>query len=615
MKRFISDNKGLFWILFIFAVFFFIDIVTPLGYTGWGFYFLLFLLNFPLKQSQIFPLAALASVLIVLGKIFSPGELFIVSAVNRAVGFIILWLGAIFLKHRKNAERIIYENQRDFKRAQEVGHVGSWRLDLNKNELAWSEETYRIFNVPFGTKVTYELFLSFVHPDDREFVDQQWKAALAGESYDIDHRIIVNEKVKWVREKAYLEFDSGELLGGFGIVQDITDRKLAEEALQRSEQFNRKVAESSINGIYIFDLETGGFDYINPGYEKITGYNLQDLKHRKENLLDLFHPSDRPRIVEHLSKMRNLKEGEVREIEYCFRTAWGQWIWCLSRETLFESDPKGNRYIGTFIDISDRKRAEGILRRDKETFERMVDERSHELLEAQKKLERTDRLSDIGQFSSAVVHELRNPLAAINMATINIERKLAQGGDGQKLRSNLDSIEKKIKESDQIINNLLFYTRLRAPEWQRVNIKGVLSDSIEMAFARHPDFNVDLQKHMDVVKGLEIDADPLQIKEVFTNVINNAFDALENMSGSVTVSAEVKDSQVLVSVIDTGKGIPRENLQKVFDAFFTTKSQGTGLGLAVTRQIIEAHHGDINISSKVGKGTTVTISLPTRRRE
>jgi len=134
----------------------------------------------------------------------------------------------------KRMEEELLRRQEDLSRAQEVGSMGSWRLDVKKNVLTWSDENYHIFRIPKGTPLTYETFLSTVHPDDREYVDTQWKAALRGEPYDIEHRLVVDSGVKWVREKAYLEFDKkGTLLGGFGITQDITERKKTEDALRK----------------------------------------------------------------------------------------------------------------------------------------------------------------------------------------------------------------------------------------------------------------------------------------------------------------------------------------------------------------------------------------------
>ncbi len=138
------------------------------------------------------------------------------------------------ITEQKRAEEALRRSREDLDHAQTVGQIGSWRLDIDRNVLTWSDENYRIFGVPGGTPLTYETFLGIVHPDDREYVDTRWKAGLCGEPYDIEHRILVDGRVKWVREKAYLEFDdAGGLLGGFGITQDITERKRAEEAFRR----------------------------------------------------------------------------------------------------------------------------------------------------------------------------------------------------------------------------------------------------------------------------------------------------------------------------------------------------------------------------------------------
>jgi PAS domain S-box-containing protein len=163
-----------------------------------------------------------------------------------ADGKIARWFGANTDVHDlKVAEAALRQSREDLSRAQEVGQIGSWRLDVGKNVLTWSDENHRIFGVPSGTPLTYEKFLDIVHPDDREYVDTRWKAGLGGEPYDIEHRIVVGGDVKWVREKAYLEFDEvGRLLGGFGITQDITQLKQAETDLRRAnEQLEQKVQE------------------------------------------------------------------------------------------------------------------------------------------------------------------------------------------------------------------------------------------------------------------------------------------------------------------------------------------------------------------------------------
>ena len=138
---------------------------------------------------------------------------------------------------RKQAEQALRDSQADLTRAQAVGHIGSWRLNTQSNELTWSAENHRIFGIAEGTPLTYETFLATVHPDDREYVNRMWQGGLRGEPYDIEHRLIVDGKVKWVRERAEIEFDQdNRLLGGFGTTQEITELKMAEEALREADR-------------------------------------------------------------------------------------------------------------------------------------------------------------------------------------------------------------------------------------------------------------------------------------------------------------------------------------------------------------------------------------------
>ncbi len=149
---------------------------------------------------------------------------------------------------RNRRIKSLRETRHDLNRAQAVAKTGSWRLDVQRNVLLWSDENHRIFGVQKGTPMNYESFLDKVYPEDREFVDGKWKAALRGEPYDIEHRIFVDGEVKWVRERAELEFDSdGKLRGGFGTTQEITDlvemRKKLEGALAQVEVFANQMED------------------------------------------------------------------------------------------------------------------------------------------------------------------------------------------------------------------------------------------------------------------------------------------------------------------------------------------------------------------------------------
>lgn len=147
----------------------------------------------------------------------------------------------------------------------------------------------------------------------------------------------------------------------YSIVHDITERKRAEEELHRSEAFARKILDSSLNGMYIYDLSRRAMEYISPQYTRITGYTLQDLNEMSgDAFLELFHPDDRVKIAAHIETAASAADDQVREIEYRLRTADGRWIWCFSRESVFARDSDGavRQYLGTFLDVTERKQAD-----------------------------------------------------------------------------------------------------------------------------------------------------------------------------------------------------------------------------------------------------------------
>ena len=256
-------------------------------------------------------------------------------------------------------------------------------------------------------------------------------------------------------------------------------------------------------------------------------------------------------------------------------------------------------------DITERKESEEVLKRDKATLNGLVRGQAHDLLAAQAELEAAKRLSDIGVLSATVAHELRNPLAAIGMAVRNIRRK----ANNPDVDVHLANIEKKVLESDRIINNLLFYSRIKPPQYESVGIWDIIKESSE-AFQEGRDKDVSVVMDLDHLKGVTVEGDLIQIKEVFSNILNNAGDAIIAPDGRIQISAVCEDDSIKITFTDNGSGIDKAHLAKVFDPFFTTKAKGTGLGLSVCQQIITLHGGSIDIQSEQGKWTSVAVSLP-----
>jgi len=271
------------------------------------------------------------------------------------------------ITERRQAEAALRESRQDLNRAQAVAHAGSWRLNVRTNELSWSEETWRIFGIPQGTPLTYETFLSTVHPHDRNFVHTHWMAALRGEPYDIEHRIVVGGKVKWVRERAELEFSpDGPLLGGFGIAQDITERKVAEEQLQEREEQLRLVLEFSNDAIFWADADTGLIVRCNRKAEELTERNCDELVGLHQSQL---HPLDRD-YSEIFRQAAACPTAENIEAELLSKS--GKRTPVLINSSVITIG--GKRIMqGVFRDITARKRLEQELREQEQRWRQLAE--------------------------------------------------------------------------------------------------------------------------------------------------------------------------------------------------------------------------------------------------
>ncbi len=260
---------------------------------------------------------------------------------------------------RMHHEHALRESREDLAHAQAVAHIGSWRLDVRLNKLSWSDENFRIFGIPKTESLTYETFLAAVHPEDREYVDRMWNAALRGEPYDIEHRIIADDVIKWIREVAELEFDQhGTLLGGFGTSQDITLRKWTEEALFQTERQFHALFDAMTEGVILSRLHYDGngapMDFViisaNESIERHLGMSSQNITGKRGS--ELFGADPPPHLEEYA---RVAKTGEPIRFESYFAG--------MDRHLSISAfSPGEERFVAVLEDISSRKIAEEEMR-------------------------------------------------------------------------------------------------------------------------------------------------------------------------------------------------------------------------------------------------------------
>ena len=262
-------------------------------------------------------------------------------------------------------------------------------------------------------------------------------------------------------------------------------------------------------------------------------------------------------------------------------------------------------------DITGRKKAEDILKRDNKTLDKMINKRSKALIRLQMELVKSRHLSAVGTLAATVAHELRNPLADIAISIHRIKKAIKD----PLVEEILAGINTRVLESNQIINDILMYSKTTIVRYEPVKINDILLSSIDEQAQNFPIGKITINEKIDRTKDLIIEADPIRIKEVFHNILHNALDAVHKDTGIIEVETDIKDSLVSILIKDNGEGIAKKDLKNITNPFFTTKAKGTGLGLVVCKQVLMLHSGSLTIKSVEGKGTTVAVTLPIHKKE
>jgi len=234
-----------------------------------------------------------------------------------------------------------------------------------------------------------------------------------------------------------------------------------------------------------------------------------------------------------------------------------------------------------------------------------------------------DRLAALGEMAAAIAHEVKNPLAGIEVMAGILKRQLTESPDAQNI---LADIIKEAKMANVIVQEVLAFVRPLRLQVEDVSLGDVVRDAVTMAESHWQKGKIEIR--VEVPESLRpIQGDPHQLRQIFTNFVTNAFEAM-NGAGTIEITAVAIDGEeesttaeqtpgpmVMITITDTGPGIPPEVMDRIFSPFFTTKPQGSGLGLAIVRKIVDAHDGRIDVGQRPGGGTVFRVSLPVRSQQ
>lgn len=227
----------------------------------------------------------------------------------------------------------------------------------------------------------------------------------------------------------------------------------------------------------------------------------------------------------------------------------------------------------------------------------------------EEKLREVEHLSGIGQFARGIAHEIRNPLNFISLSIDHLQEKYVplEGNKKEKFESLMKSIKQEIQRLNKLVGDFLDYGRPIKLSLREVELHILIDDVLALVLAKAEKDNVEIIRQYEESPRLFLD--PELIKTCIFNVVVNAFQAMPS-GGRLTVSTKASENRVSIVFEDTGSGVSRENLSKVFDPFFSTKETGLGLGLALTKRVIEEHSGKVDFQSVEGKGSTIIMSFP-----
>jgi PAS domain S-box-containing protein len=479
--------------------------------------------------------------------------------------------------------------------AQRVAHVGYWERDLDTDRITWSDETYRIYGLTPGEgRITLAGMLERIHPEDRPIWSHAVAEALRGASrYDLEYRVVrPNGELRIVHSQGDLTRDaSGRPRSMFGTIQDITDRKRAEQALRDSEEQWKAVFENNPTMYFMVDA-TGTIMSVNPFGAEQLGYTAEELIGRP--VQNLFHEADREAVQRNtaicLEQLGRAMSWELRKIR---KDGEALWVRETARTMLIKERPV---VLIVCEDITERKRAAEALR------------------EVEMELAHANRVATMGQLSASIAHEVNQPIAAaITNAHAALRWLGARPPDLEEVRQGLGRIVQNGNRAGDVIGRIRALIKKAPPRKDALAINEVIREVIELTRGEAVKNAVAVQTELaDDLPHIE--GDRVELQQVILNLVINAVEAMSGMSeGSrdlLISTGKAEPGGVLVVVRDSGPGLAPATLERLFEAFYTTKPSGLGLGLSICRSIIEAHGGRLWASANVPRGAMFHFTVP-----
>jgi PAS domain S-box-containing protein len=454
--------------------------------------------------------------------------------------------------------------------------------DRNGNFIQVNEATVKMHGFESHKELIGKPFLGVIARREvpritREFTDAIKNRRLTLTNLEVDclrkdgteFPAVLNTKILW---------DKSRYLGAISVVRDITETKKDKQTIQDAREYVESIVATVREPLIVLDenlkvisASRSFYQTFQMASEETEGLHIYDVDNQQWNIPEL-----RRLLEEILPDNSVFDDFEVD----CFFPRIGRRVMLLNARRIRRETDHTQMILLTIEDITERKTL-------------------------QEKLVTSEKLAAIGQLASAIGHEIRSPLGVIKNSAYFLNMRLKDAAD-EKVVKHLKILEKEVNSANLIISDLLDFARKKTPTLDQTDLNETVKNTLSIITVPE---NIRVEIKLGEIPKMLLDKE--QVQRACQNLILNAVQAMPE-GGKLTIQTTKQDDSAKLIVGDTGVGIPKENMPKLFTPLFSTKAKGIGLGLVICRQIVESHDGNITVESRVGEGSTFTVKLPIR---